>query len=90
MVRRPPRSTLFPYTTLFRSGKHDFAALSSFLVKIKARFPEKQNISILLEPNVEYELLVRAMDTVREVKVVEVGSVERKELFPQIAIGDAP
>src|SRR5690242_21521025 len=21
MVRRPPRSTLFPYTTLFRSGK---------------------------------------------------------------------
>src|SRR3989440_4629225 len=25
MIRRPPRSTLFPYTTLFRSGR-DFAA----------------------------------------------------------------
>src|SRR5260370_19208277 len=30
MIRRPPRSTLFPYTTLFRSdgdfhGGHDFA-----------------------------------------------------------------
>src|SRR3989454_9395627 len=28
MIRRPPRSTLFPYTTLFRSGeprKFDFA-----------------------------------------------------------------
>jgi len=71
-------------------GKHDFTALSDFLVKIKTRFPEKQNISILLEPNIEYELLVRAMDTVREVNVVEVGSVARKELFPQIAIGDAP
>src|SRR5258705_8825518 len=22
MIRRPPRSTLFPYTTLFRSGNH--------------------------------------------------------------------
>ena len=22
MIRRPPRSTLFPYTTLFRSGTH--------------------------------------------------------------------
>src|SRR3989442_11146357 len=22
MIRRPPRSTLFPYTTLFRSDKH--------------------------------------------------------------------
>src|SRR3989442_4248164 len=37
MIRRPPRSTLFPYTTLFRSGlpqpvekvlrSHDFARL---------------------------------------------------------------
>src|SRR2546428_10239590 len=24
MIRRPPRSTLFPYTTLFRSGMMDF------------------------------------------------------------------
>src|SRR3712207_7458026 len=23
MIRRPPRSTLFPYTTLFRSGRGD-------------------------------------------------------------------
>src|SRR2546426_2012497 len=23
MIRRPPRSTLFPYTTLFRSHEHD-------------------------------------------------------------------
>src|SRR5438067_10083857 len=43
MIRRPPRSTLFPYTTLFRSsarscwlrkGKHSFA-----LPKILARWP---------------------------------------------------
>src|SRR2546427_3494682 len=26
MIRRPPRSTLFPYTTLFRSGRGDEAA----------------------------------------------------------------
>src|SRR3712207_7627135 len=27
MIRRPPRSTLFPYTTLFRSvGEHHYAA----------------------------------------------------------------
>src|SRR3712207_9522728 len=25
MIRRPPRSTLFPYTTLFRSGRQDAA-----------------------------------------------------------------
>src|SRR3712207_7995539 len=27
MIRRPPRSTLFPYTTLFRSGVGDEVAL---------------------------------------------------------------
>src|SRR5260370_5677387 len=26
MIRRPPRSTLFPYTTLFRSRRHGVAA----------------------------------------------------------------
>src|SRR5256884_2663785 len=26
MIRRPPRSTLFPYTTLFRSGRYDNAS----------------------------------------------------------------
>src|SRR3712207_9530144 len=29
MIRRPPRSTLFPYTTLFRSYTNDFAAFLS-------------------------------------------------------------
>src|SRR2546422_6621084 len=28
MIRRPPRSTLFPYTTLFRSGAAESAARS--------------------------------------------------------------
>src|SRR2546430_12623827 len=36
MIRRPPRSTLFPYTTLFRSG---FAAVAGvFLVLFRLIF----------------------------------------------------
>src|ERR1035438_5363871 len=32
MIRRPPRSTLFPYTTLFRSGgRHDRDLFQNFL-----------------------------------------------------------
>src|SRR2546422_1647785 len=30
MIRRPPRSTLFPYTTLFRSATHPAKARLSF------------------------------------------------------------
>src|SRR2546430_13053506 len=36
MIRRPPRSTLFPYTTLFRSER--------VAARIKERFPEEQII----------------------------------------------
>src|SRR3712207_8332078 len=34
MIRRPPRSTLFPYTTLFRSVRYDYSkgAFPSFPV----------------------------------------------------------
>src|SRR5258708_26586367 len=31
MIRRPPRSTLFPYTTLFRSTLHEVSATASEL-----------------------------------------------------------
>src|SRR5437763_6534705 len=42
MIRRPPRSTLFPYTTLFRSHEavktgSDLAAYDSILVPAMAR-----------------------------------------------------
>src|SRR3712207_7110484 len=30
MIRRPPRSTLFPYTTLFRSSLYDRARYGNF------------------------------------------------------------
>src|SRR3712207_8659796 len=30
MIRRPPKSTLFPYTTLFRSGARDLVGLGVF------------------------------------------------------------
>src|SRR3712207_8313159 len=37
MIRRPPRSTLFPYTTLFRSGGDDWLARCALLVLVALR-----------------------------------------------------
>src|SRR2546430_8632032 len=33
MIRRPPRSTLFPYTTLFRSPAGSLAASNAFVAR---------------------------------------------------------
>src|SRR5690349_23288483 len=38
MIRRPPRSTLFPYTTLFRSVPH---RRSNRLVGVRAPWPRR-------------------------------------------------
>src|SRR5688572_31430252 len=37
MIRRPPRSTLFPYTTLFRSGRIHFLGRGGRSVAIAAK-----------------------------------------------------
>src|SRR3712207_8957380 len=34
MIRRPPRSTLFPYTTLFRSGASEVVAGAPYRLRI--------------------------------------------------------
>src|SRR3712207_8283139 len=34
MIRRPPRSTLFPYTTLFRSDYYEKSGLTPYLDKL--------------------------------------------------------
>src|SRR3712207_6918951 len=40
MIRRPPRSTLFPYTTLFRSRHDDRVARGQDLVAVAQAQPE--------------------------------------------------
>lgn len=74
-----------------RRGKgYDYAALSQTLRQIKERFPDKTNATILSEPNTAYDTLVQVMDAVRLYQVMSNGTKTRYELFPDIAIGDAP
>src|SRR5438034_6725044 len=39
MLRRPPRSTLFPYTTLFRSIRSKFATKTASSLTCRKRYP---------------------------------------------------
>src|SRR3712207_8793282 len=48
MIRRPPRSTLFPYTTLFRSNKVVLPALGGATIIPLCPLPIGQIISISL------------------------------------------
>ena len=72
------------------SEGHDFKKLNELLVQIKVRFQDKRNIFILSEPNTQYETMVQVMDAVRMKEIMEAGAVVQYELFPDIALGDAP
>jgi len=75
-----------------KDDRYDMEMLSEMLMRLKAQYPDKENATILLEPEIAYDYLIQIMDAVRGAEVREDGSeeVERMLLFPDISIGDAP
>ena len=71
-------------------GLPDWQAFTEILVEIKSRFPEEQNITLLLDRKVQFKTLIQVMDRVRFADIVQITEVETVELFPNISIGDAP
>src|SRR2546430_7200758 len=90
MIRRPPRSTLFPYTTLFRSRRHS--------AKIKATFPwpckttstvrsEEHTSELQSQSNLVCRLLLEKKTTAR---APGPGPTPPSGLAPGTARNDAP
>jgi biopolymer transport protein ExbD len=89
-------------------GAYDLKTLTDLAVSLKRDYPETDNASVLLEPDVEYDSLVQVMDAIRTVDSAVVGEAfqiadasapivagadtkpVRVDLFPKIAVGDAP
>ncbi len=70
-------------------GQHNYALLKQTLKQVKARFPDKKNITILSEPNTAYNDMIQVMDSARSYTALVEGEQVRAELFPDISIGDA-
>lgn len=77
-----------------KDGAYDFDFLSDVLQETKRLLAnqgvEKRDIFILSQPDTDYQTIVKAMDTVRSYRTVQVASVVEAELFPEISLGDAP
>src|SRR2546422_9225846 len=87
MIRRPPRSTLFPYTTLFRSDSHmpkhaassdwDLQALAEAVLRDFNVQVEPQGW-LTKEPDLEERVLrervVRAVNEAYDAKVARIGA----------------
>lgn len=72
---------------------HDLQSLSEHLMKLKAQYEEKEDATILVEPDVEYEEVIHVMDAVKVAELAPEGESEEPQkmvLFPVLSIGDAP
>lgn len=74
-------------------GEYDLETLATYMRSLKEDYSEVDAASVLVEPQIPYDYLIRVMDVVRSVDVpdetAENGFV-RVALFPAIAVGEAP
>lgn len=75
-----------------KDEKYDIETLSKMLIRLKEQYPQKEDATVLMEPDIKYDYLIEIMDAVRETEVRTEGSEETKKtvLFPKISLGDAP
>src|SRR5258708_5685728 len=92
MIRRPPRSTLFPYTTLFRSLAESIAIYPRVVVDPALLAEFERNPSLRSEHNLLkderehcYDLLARGEDGIWFIDYLRVARVENddSDLYPE-------
>lgn len=75
-------------------GEYDYALLSTVLQETKRLLEDKgiqkKDIYLLSESATDYQTIISTMDTIRSFKAVVAASVVNAELFPEVALGDAP
>ncbi len=75
-----------------KNDQYDIETLQAILMRLKARYPKKEDATVLMEPDIAYDHLIQIMDAVRGAELETEGSDEMQKmvLFPSISIGDAP
>jgi biopolymer transport protein ExbD len=75
------------------NGEYDMKTLTEMAIALKREHPQTETASVLMEPGVNYDYLIRAMDAIRDAELPGNGADARPmkvSLFPKIAVGDAP
>src|SRR2546430_10443159 len=80
MTRRPPRSTLFPYTTLFRSAREGIPAVQSLPVGVMVETPAAAVMADRLAAEADF-LSVGTNDLTQYTLVVDRGNARLAERF---------
>ena len=72
------------------TGDQALESLATLAGRLKARYPESLEATVLLEPQIPYDVLVQVLDVLRVKSLQRGDTVEPAELFPLIALGPVP
>jgi biopolymer transport protein ExbD len=79
-----------------KSGdQYNIERLSEYLQRLKSQYSDKTDATLLVEPEVAYDDVIRVIDAVKIARVLRAGRNGKNEmqpvaLFPDVSIGDAP
>ncbi len=65
-------------------------SLAALVSQLKARYPQSLEATVLLEPQISYDLLVQVLDVLRVRMQQQGDAIVQTELFPLIALGPVP
>src|SRR2546430_8726442 len=87
MIRRPPRSTLFPYTTLFRSGLsynlgRGLSAVAPFAVGAMATRSEEHTSELQSQSNIVCRLLLEKKKNTRDYRLFDIHHADLPTTWP--------
>jgi len=72
-----------------KQGAFDFGRLKEELIKIKDAHPAHEEVIILFEPGISYDMVIQVMDATRETVEVKDEKEVRRTLFPLVSLGEA-
>lgn len=74
-----------------RSSDSDaLTSLAELAGELKERYPQNLEATLLLEPQISYDLLIQVLDSLR-IRLAQRGdTLQQEPLFPLIALGTAP
>jgi biopolymer transport protein ExbD len=72
------------------NGEYDLKTLSELAVSLKRDYPDADNASVLLEPNIAYDQLIQVMDAIRSTEVPAAADpkiLDPGTRGPQVGVG---
>lgn len=82
--------------TIPKSGdQYDLARLSQYLQNLKSQYSDKTDATLLAEPDISYDDVIRVLDTVKIARINRASQDGKEQrqvvpLFTDVSIGDAP